>query len=117
MIRPQTDNEGVETIASMPVLAVCALIVTTAVTEEILYRGYPIERLGELASRRWVGTIVSLVLFVPPHLTFFGWEWLLYQGFWTALLYVLYLWRRNLWVCILFHGLTNAPILIPTVVS
>ena len=116
-IRPQTGNEGIETITSMPVLAVCALIVTTAVTEEILYRGYPIERLSELTHRRWLGTTVSLVLFVLPHLTFFGSEWLLYQGFGTLLLYVLYLWRRNLWVCMLFHGLTNAPILIPTVLS
>ncbi|HSK91410.1 MAG TPA: CPBP family intramembrane glutamic endopeptidase, partial [Euzebyales bacterium] len=64
-----------------------------------------------------LATTVSLVLFVLPHLTFFGSEWLLYQGFWTILLYVLYLWRRNLWVCMLFHGLTNAPILIPTVLS
>lgn len=117
MIRPQTGNEGVETITSMPVIAVCALIITTALTEEILYRGYPIERLSALTGRRWIGTAVSVVLFVAPHLTFFGWEWLLYSGFGTVVAYILYFWRRNLWVCIVLHCLTNAPILIPTVLS
>ncbi|HSK90572.1 MAG TPA: CPBP family intramembrane glutamic endopeptidase [Euzebyales bacterium] len=117
MVRPQTGNEGVETITAMPFLAVCALVVTTAITEEVLYRGYPIQRLSELTHRRWLGTMISVAVFVLPHLTFFGAEWLLYQGFGTILLYGLYLWRSNLWVCMLFHGLTNAPILIPTVLS
>ena len=55
--------------------------------------------------------------FVAPHLTFFSLDWLLYQGIGTLAVYLLYLWRRNLPACMLLHLLSNAPILIPTVLS
>jgi hypothetical protein len=88
-----------------------------AVFEEILYRGYPLERLSELTGRRWVAVALTLPLFVAPHLAFFGPEWLLYQGSGTAMLYILFLWRRNLVANMLLHLCVNLPILIPTIAS
>jgi membrane protease YdiL (CAAX protease family) len=117
LIRPQVGNGGIETITALPPLAVVTLIVTTAVTEEILQRGYPIERLYDLTGQRWIGVGLSALVFVLPHLSFFGAEWLLYQGFGTGLLYALYLWRRNLVACMVLHLLGNAPILIPTMMA
>jgi uncharacterized protein len=117
LIRPQQGNDGVETIAALPVAAVLALIVTASVTEEILYRGYPIERITELTGRRWIGVLVSAVIFSLSHLPFFGVEWLLYQGVSVVLGYVYYLWRRNLVASMLLHLLVNLPILIPTVLT
>jgi membrane protease YdiL (CAAX protease family) len=117
LIRPQPPNEGTDTITALPVVAVAALVVTAAVTEEILFRAYPIERLTALTGRRAIGVAVSAALFVAPHLTFFSLDWLLYQGIGTLAVYVLYLWRRNLPACMLLHLLSNAPILIPTVLS
>lgn len=117
LIREQPLNEGTETIAAMPVLAVIALVITTGITEEILFRGYPIERLTTLTGRRWIGATVSIMIFVAPHLVFFSPDWLLYQGFGTAAIYALYLWRRNLYACMLLHVLINAPILIPAVMQ
>jgi membrane protease YdiL (CAAX protease family) len=115
LLRPQPPNEGVATITALPVLAVAALVVTTAVTEELLMRAYPIERLTDLTGRRWIGVLVSALIFVAPHLTFFSLDWLLYQGPGAAALYGLYLWRRNLYACMVLHLLINAPILIPTI--
>jgi membrane protease YdiL (CAAX protease family) len=37
----------------------------------------------------------------------------LHQGVGVVLLYVLYVWRRNLWACMTMHFLGNAPILLP----
>jgi len=92
---------------SLPILA--GIIITAAITEEIFFRGYMIERLGELTGTLWLAAAVSFVVFVAPHLTFFGPEWLLYHGVGTILLYVLYVWRRNLIACMVLHLLGNLP--------
>lgn len=110
---PQTD--GLDTIINLPIPVIIALILTTSITEEILFRGYPVERLRELTGRTWIAVSFSFILFLLPHIRFFGVHWLLYHGFGTVLLYILYVWRRNLWACILMHFLSNAPLLIPAI--
>lgn len=116
--RPQNGNIGIETISAMPVLVVLALVVTTAVTEEILWRGYAVERFAALCGDRlWLGALLSAVVFAAGHVPFFGAEWLLYQGSGALALYGYYVWRRNLVGVMLLHLLGNLPILIPTVLS
>jgi membrane protease YdiL (CAAX protease family) len=114
---PPPADTGTATIAAMPVLLVLALILSAAIFEEILYRGYPLERLTELTQHRWIAVALTLPVFVAPHLVFFGPEWLLYQGSGTAVLYILFLWRRNLVANMLLHACVNLPILIPTIAS
>ncbi len=113
MILPQPPNEGIATLVELPIPLLIMVIFTTAITEEILFRGYPIERLRELTGKKGLAVLISFVVFILPHITFFGVEWLLYQGIGTILIYILYLWRKNLWACILLHFLFNVPILIP----
>lgn len=97
VLRPQPPDTGTATITALPVLGVLGLVVTAAVTEEILLRAYPTERITELTGRRWLGVGVSAAVFIAPHLVFFSPEWLLYQGgAGTLATYALYLWRRNL---------------------
>lgn len=107
---PDVDDGSVQ-IASMPLFAVILLILSAAVFEEILHRGYPLERLTELTGRRWLAVALTAPVFVVPHLVFFGPSWLLYQGSGTLVLYVLFLWRRNLVACMALHLLINLPIL------
>jgi membrane protease YdiL (CAAX protease family) len=118
-LAPQDNNEGITTIVSLGVAGVLALIVTAAVTEEIVYRGYLAERLGALAGRRrWarpLGAALSLTVFVLPHLAFFGPTWLIHQLPGAIALAGLALLRRNLVAAMLLHLLINLPILIPTV--
>lgn len=113
IVAPQAQNEGLGTIIRLPIPVIIGMIFTTAITEEILYRGYPIERLRELTGNAWIGVSFSLIVFLLPHISFFGVQWLLYHGFGTILTYILYMWRRNLWPCILMHFLGNAPLLLP----
>ena len=113
IVAPEAQNEGLETIINLPIPVIIGMIFTTAITEEILYRGYPIERLRELTGNVWIGMAFSLIIFLIPHISFFGAQWLLYHGVGTILTYVLYMWRRNLWACILMHFLGNAPLLLP----
>lgn len=116
-IAPQTQNEGLETIIHLPIPVIIALIFTTAITEEILYRGYPVERLRELTGSTWIAVSFSFIDFLLPHISFFGVQWILYHGVGTVLTYVLYMWRRNLWACILMHFLGNALLLFPALIQ
>lgn len=113
-ILPPEQSEGANTITNLNPLVVIGIILTSATIEELFYRGYLIERFDELTGRLWIGVIVSCVIFMVPHVQFFGPSWLLYHGVGAALLYVLYLWRRNLVAVMVLHLLSNLPILIPT---
>jgi membrane protease YdiL (CAAX protease family) len=110
---PPPPSTGLDTVLELSLPIIIALIFTTAITEEILFRGYSIERLRELTGRLSLAVALSFGLFVLPHVVFFGPQWLIYHGLGVVLLYVLYLWRRNLWACMIMHLLGNALLLIP----
>lgn len=114
---PPADDPGTATISALPIVAVIGMIFSSAIFEEILYRGYPIERLAELTGRRWLAFALTIPLFVAPHLVFFGVQWLWTAGVGTIALYVLYARTRNLPACMLLHFCLNAPILIPTIAT
>ncbi|TVS11105.1 MAG: CPBP family intramembrane metalloprotease [Wenzhouxiangella sp.] len=110
---PPPPSDGLEIILALSIPVLLLVVITTSVTEEIFYRGYSIERLTELSGSLMLATGISFILFLIPHVAFFGPHWILYQGVSVVLLYVLYVWRRNLWACILMHLLGNLMILFP----
>ncbi|WEJ35087.1 CPBP family intramembrane glutamic endopeptidase [Devosia sp. SD17-2] len=110
---PVEQDPGTASLVALSIPVLLGMIITTAITEEILFRGYPIERINEMTSTTWIGLAVSFAVFLVPHLTFFGPGWLLYHGGGTVMIYALYLRRRNLVACMLLHFLVNVPILIP----
>ncbi|WP_104103126.1 CPBP family intramembrane glutamic endopeptidase [Arthrobacter sp. 08Y14] len=112
---PPAEDSGTASITSLPVVAVAGMIVSAAVCEEILYRGYPIERLSELTRRPWLAYGFTVPLFVLPHTVFFGPQWLWTSGIGALAIYLLYARTRNLPACMLLHLCINLPILIPTI--
>lgn len=111
VLNPPPGNIDTLLAYSLPVIV--ALILTTATTEEILFRGYVIERLEELTGRPWLAIGFSFVVFMAPHVAFFGPLWLATNGPGVVLLYVLYVWRRNLVACMITHLIANSLLLIP----
>jgi uncharacterized protein len=99
-------------ITATPLLLRAEVVVRAAVFEEILYRGFMIERLTEIFRIRWIAALVSLVAFVSAHLSFWGWGSLLTAGWGGLVLTALYLWRRDLATNMLAHGLTDAVALL-----
>ncbi|WP_313692927.1 CPBP family intramembrane glutamic endopeptidase [Halorarum halobium] len=111
----ETTVSGIETLARLPVALLIALSLTAAVTEEVLYRGYPIERLAELTGSVWVGAGLTFLVFTAVHLPFWGVGGTLQIGVNALLLTLLYVWRRNLGACILAHAINDlyAFVIIP----
>lgn len=88
----------------MPIwLLVCAGI-TAGVVEELLYRGYAIERLSALTGNIWLGALLSLAAFVTVHVPWWGVGAALAVLPAGALLTVLYVWRRDIAANMVAHA-------------
>ena len=96
-----------------PIWVLTAGVVTAGVTEEILFRGYAIERLIAHTGRPWVSGLTSLAVFVAIHLPTKSVAHVLGLVLPLGLaLTALYLWKRNLTLVIVVHLLVNAPMII-----
>jgi len=113
-----TEN-GVRHLMQLPIWLRMAMVLTTGVSEEILYRGYLIERLDVFSGRIGLSASLSWFVFVALHLPFWGLGGAIQIGLGSIVLYALYVWRRNLPACMLMHILNNAValLLVPTFLS
>jgi uncharacterized protein len=103
-----SNPSGLSAIQQLPAWFRIMLVARAAVFEELLYRGFMIERLSEITGRRWLAAIVSLGLFTFAHLGYWGWAHLIVAGFGGAVLTGLYLWRRDLASNMIAHFFTDA---------
>lgn len=71
-------------------------------SEELVYRGYAVERLEYLTGRGWLAGLIAGTAFLLTH-----WSWggaqMIIVAFATVILTGLYMWRRDLWCCIFAH--------------
>jgi len=109
---PAGPGQTVDDIATqLPAWLILCAVLTAACTEEVLYRAYAIQQVGEVTGSTWTGATVSLVLFVAQHLA--TWDLSHVLGVVLPLGLVLtglYLWRRNLGFVILIHFITDLPL-------
>jgi len=94
-------------MGSYSYLVLFGLFITGTLLEEIYYRGYLIEKLILLTQNKWIAAIVSIVLFIVVHVKFFGWGPALEVGVISIALALIYLKYRNIWPCIILHGINN----------
>jgi membrane protease YdiL (CAAX protease family) len=98
---------------SAPAWLLLIVILTASVTEEVLFRAYPLERSARLTGSMWPGAILSLAAFVAFHLQ--GWNIAHVLGAVLplgAILTALYAWRRNLLFNIVVHFVIDLPIVL-----
>lgn len=111
---PASDDGTIAQVTeSVPVWLLFISIVTAAITEEILYRGYLLERLIERTGSLWLSAAISVIFFVLVHIS--GWNWQHVLGVVLPLgiiLTGLYLWRRNLIFVIIVHFMINLPLVL-----
>lgn len=99
----ETTGSGIEWLASFPVRFTVLVAVTAGVTEEVAFRGYPIERLAELTGSVRLAGGVTWAVFTVLHVPLWGVGGALQIGVWTVVVTALYVRRRNLQACILMH--------------
>jgi membrane protease YdiL (CAAX protease family) len=86
--------------------------ISAGFTEEILFRGYAVERTTELTGRRWLGAAFPVIAFGAVHAPFWGIAHALVAGMTGLWLTLAYLWRRNLWTNIAAHALLDTLVFI-----
>jgi len=86
-------------------------VITAGITEEVLFRGYPLERLHEITGNKWISGVISLIFFVAIHAT--GWNIAHIIGVVIPLgiiLTGLYFWQRNLLFVMIVHVVIDLPL-------
>jgi membrane protease YdiL (CAAX protease family) len=107
-------------IAAVPLNLRIAVVLTAAVCEEFMYRGFGIEEIAYVIGKRWLAGLLSLILFTFSHAGLYGMSaTLIIPALVGAVLTGLYLWRRNLPSCMLMHAVMDAIfiIVIPAMVQ
>lgn len=111
-VLPAAQEGSIEAATTtIPVWLLFLSVVTAAVTEEIFFRGYAIERLLEWSGSPWLSGLISLAFFVLVHAS--GWNLTHIVGVVLPLgliLTALYLWRRNVFFVMIVHFMINLPL-------
>lgn len=94
-------------LSAFPLWIALPGILTNGFTEEILFRGYTIERFSSVAGRVAVGALIAWLAFVIGHLWHWGFGSTLQIGMWAIVVTVLYLVQGSLWPCIVMHVMNN----------
>jgi membrane protease YdiL (CAAX protease family) len=108
----ESDHSQTGMILSLPLWLQVFIGITAGFTEEILFRGYAIERATRLTGNRVLGAFLPIMIFGFVHLPFWGTAHAVIAGstgFWLSLIY---LWRRNLWVNITAHVLLDSVLFV-----
>jgi membrane protease YdiL (CAAX protease family) len=100
-------TEAMSSIKRTPFWFRLLLVTRAAVFEEICYRGYPIERAGELFGQRWIGAAIAWAAFTLAHLAYWGLAALIIPAFGGLVLTLFYVWRRDLVSNMIAHFLAD----------
>jgi len=107
-----SENNQIGVLLATPLWWRIISVIRAAVSEEMLFRGYAMERLEGLTGSQGVAATVSCVVFAAAHVGPWGWGHLLIAGFGGVMLTALYLWRRNLWVNIIAHAVVDGVVVL-----
>lgn len=102
------ETKQLQTLTAVPFWLRFMTVVRAAVSEEVLFRGYALERTQELTGSRAAAGLFTWAIFTLEHLSYWGWHHLLIAGLAGAMLTLLYLWRRNLWGNMMAHFMVDA---------
>jgi membrane protease YdiL (CAAX protease family) len=109
-------ERGFAAVERFPLWYRVFLGVSAGVVEEILYRGYAIERFASMTGSRVAGAAIATALFAAAHLPSWGAGPALVFAADATVAAAFYLWRHDLVALILAHGAGDAIalVLLPT---
>lgn len=101
------NQAAVASITHVPLWLQTATMLRAGVVEEIVFRGYAIERIEALTGSRWAAGLLSSGVFIAVHIGSWGYAQLIVVAFGAAILTLLYLWRRDLASNMVAHFLAD----------
>jgi membrane protease YdiL (CAAX protease family) len=107
----ELNQEIAEMISSKSLPVLFLLVLRAAVVEEVLYRGYAIERINELTKSKWIAGLVPLIMFMLVHLSW-GVGHLLFIFVAGGLLTLMYVSKRNLALNIIAHFTVDVIVIV-----
>ena len=108
---PSKPTGSIEAATQIPWWLMLLSVLTAGVTEEILFRGYPLERLFEMTGSKLFSSFISLAFFTAIHAA--AWNLAHLVGVVMPLgviLIILYWWRRNVIMVMIVHVIVNLPL-------
>jgi uncharacterized protein len=105
-----SENQQIAAASATPYWMQVVIVLRAAVSEEVFFRGYALERLRELSGSRTLAALVSCSVFTLDHVGFWGWHHIFLAGPAGIVFTLLYLWRRNLWVNMAAHFIVDGAI-------
>lgn len=98
------DTGTADALLALPAGQRLVVVGTAAVSEEVCFRGFLMERVEEATDRAWIAVLATVVLFVGGHALHFGPVTNGLQALLTLGLASLYLWRRDLTAPVVAHA-------------
>jgi membrane protease YdiL (CAAX protease family) len=113
LVRAMVDTDAVaaamQRLFAMPLWLRWLVAATSGFVEEILYRGYAIERLSTFAGHRWRGAVLAALIFALAHTPVWGARFALAVDLPFGLLMTgSYLWRRD----VIANGAVHSGLLV-----
>lgn len=100
-------DEALAWLRCLPLWYLVLAVVIGGASEEILYRGYAIERIASHTGSPWLAGTLPVVVFALAHVPMWGWGPALATLGSGAIFTLFYLWQRDLVACILAHVVTD----------
>lgn len=102
--------DALNRLTSTPLWFRYAAVLTAGITEEIVFRGYPVERLHEMTGSLWLAAALPLAVFVLAHLSAWSADHLVGVFIAGGLLTGLYIWQQDLVACMIAHTIIDLPV-------
>jgi len=102
------DKGTLTALASHSVPIILLIAAMASIAEEIVFRSVLISQLEMATGRSWLAGAISLAVFAGAHAGGWGPWQILFAAVPGLILTVFFLWKRDLWICILAHFLTDA---------
>lgn len=100
-------DAGLTKNSGMPVWYLAIAVVVGSIFEEVLYRGYAVERLATLTGNYWLTGAIVVIIFGLAHVPMWGWGPALTTFISGAVATAFYIWRRDLIALMIAHGVTD----------
>lgn len=97
----------ISALASKPVPLILLIAATAAIAEEILFRSILITELEAATGIGWLAAVLSLGAFAFAHAASWGPWQIVFAAVPGLILTLFFLWKRDLWICIIAHFLTD----------